>query len=1289
MEQFPPDRIKTPQSRKAIKSYNSIGYTLFSYEYLWRQKWTHEVEKAKAGLQATLIIRHPENNRLYVNFDSEILTLIREAKCLSRIGIDIPESAKIVLLQEDKFKMYNNELQFVLSEYERIMKKIRPNTKSLLVPHLEDLEYKLRPGMVTLTWTSMNIDGYLHHVHQGLAKLEQLIININDIMENRIENNLKNLSKTILVDLPQDAMTFTLDQFVQNQEDWIRKESEKLKSKNYEVEGAVEDLIQTICSYSLDQHVEPISAEEIQKLSKYYNWSMYQALLHATKISLNQMKERICGRRNQPKVQLKPFFDVDVLLDGDTCSLRPTLDDVQSAINRAASHVLKSTKRVQNWNQKDLPEEKREPFYDWIAKDKEIVKVILLLTGSIQGTKNQVNVFLKDFEQYDWLWRMKIDEQLKKFNKSEPQLEDFERKLKEFQATEDSVDRIDGYHQIGALNLRTEHVKVGLKKWIEHWKEAFSRDLHKKAKTRLENLQDEIKQIGLKIKKKVDGIDSLGNVMQALEEIRKKESEIELQFRPIREMYALLELFLKDGLDRDEQDTQQQLEKQWKQLVLDAEKTRNELQGRQAEFKKILIDGINNLVGDVKVFRKNFKENGPMVPNIEPKEALNRLKMFSEEYQVRKRKYDTYNAGETLFGLPHQQYPELDDTRKEIELLDKLYSLYSRVKETIGKWRDIQWTEIKNEISKMTEQIEGFQRDCVKLPGMLKSWDAFKELKQEIEDMAEFLPLIEALAKPSIKDRHWEEIIELVKEDIPYKADSFTLANLLSVDLLGHKEDVEEITDNADKQLKLENQLRNEVQRYWIDAELEIKKAFNLEVPCVLGGNIQDIQDKLEEHQILLSQMNAMRYVTPFKAEVMEKMYQLSEVTETIDRWLKVQNLWTSLEPVFTGGDISRQMPNETKKFNEINKKWLKIMERAHEQKNVINCCQDDILKSQLPSLQENLEFCQKRLENYLEQKRGIFPRFYFVSDQTLLKILSVGSDPNQVQDDFEKLFDAITQVTFDEADRKLITSFKQIIGNDEEEITLQENVAAVGNIEDWLCRLEKEMQNSVKFVCREGAKDALATNDLREFCKYPSQVALLGIQIIWTNKVQESLERSQRERQTELKKKLKDIIGIMNTLTDMCLESGMGAVQRLKIQTLVTIHVHQKDLYMEILDLANQSLIKEPSEFEWTKNTRLYWRHEVDQLIISITDVDFKYSYEFLGAKERLCITPLTDRCYITLAQAMGMLYGGAPAGPAGTGKTETVKDMGRTLGIYVVVTNCSDEHKYRDMAKIFKGLC
>jgi dynein heavy chain len=421
---------------------------------------------------------------------------------------------------------------------------------------------------------------------------------------------------------------------------------------------------------------------------------MYQALLHATKYSLNQMKERICGRRNMPKQILKPFFEVEVYLEGDTCTLKPTLEDVQSAINRAASHVLKSTKNVQNWNQKDQPEELREPFYDWIAKDKEIVKVILLLTGSIQGTKNNVIKFLESFDRFDWLWRRKIDEMLKKFNAGNPQLEDFEEKLKEFQSFEEDVKKISSFHQIGALSLKTENVKTGLLKWISMWKDAYSKDLHKRAASLLEALNDDIKQIKLKIEKPAKDIDTLGNVMSALEEIRKKESEIEINFRPVIDMYGLLDTYLPDMQKGDEPDARTVLDKDWSQLVQSAVVIRNDLQGQQAMFKKDLILGINNLVGDVQEFRKNFEQNGPMVPGIEPKEALNRLKLFQDEFSIRNRKFNSYNSGEVLFGLPNQSYPDLERTQKEIELLDKLYSLYSKVKDTMAKWKDIPWTEI-------------------------------------------------------------------------------------------------------------------------------------------------------------------------------------------------------------------------------------------------------------------------------------------------------------------------------------------------------------------------------------------------------------------------------------------------------------------------------------------------------------------------------------------------------------------------------------------------------------------
>lgn len=99
----------------------------------------------------------------------------------------------------------------------------------------------------------------------------------------------------------------------------------------------------------------------------------------------------------------------------------------------------------------------------------------------------------------------------------------------------------------------------------------------------------------------------------------------------------------------------------------------------------------------------------------------------------------------------------------------------------------------------MMEQIENFGRDCFRLPGVLKNWDAYKELKQEIDDMTEILPLVEALAKPSIRPRHWDEIIAMTKEEIPYQSETFSLSQLLKANLLSFKEDIEDITDSADK----------------------------------------------------------------------------------------------------------------------------------------------------------------------------------------------------------------------------------------------------------------------------------------------------------------------------------------------------------------------------------------------------------------------------------------------------------------------------------------------------------
>jgi len=1309
MKQFESNQnvLAGKDAKRIIKMYNKVARTLVAFEYLWYQAWVQSIDQAKTGLQATLIIRHPDDNKLYVNFDHEILQLIREAKCLDRIGIEIPESAKIALFQEEKFKTFYNELHWALTEYDRVVTEVIPVTAMVLRPHFNDMEYKLRPGMITLTWTSMNIDQYISHVHIGLKKLEELVSNINDIIENRIEKNLKIVSKTLLVDLPDHTSgekdkTFTVTEFVDLQQSHIKVQSKLLQGKNTEIEHAVDDLIKKINSYQLDTHVENVSPEEIGKLRKHYNHFMYQALLHCAKNSMNSLKKRIGSRVGTNFLYVtKPFFEVDVQLMPPRVSLSPSLDEIQECINQSAQAILSCFKTVVDWGYNELPPDQQllHTFFEKITKDIEIVRVALLLTGCIQGIRNTVADYLGSFGQYDWLWKMDKDQAYQQFVSTSPSLDDYEGQLRRFGEVEAEVHRVSSCHFIGALSLNTMNLKSQLEHECDKWKVQYSDNLHLEAKEELEKLTEYVRMTTGKLHRKVSDLDSLRFMMNLLKEVRAKESVIDMEIIPMMDMYQMLEYYLPTGfMEKEEIDKKTVLRANWKKLVGKALERTDELSKTQIGFKRGLIRDINIFKTDVVSFRQDFVKNGPMVQGISPMDAVDKLARFKEELKIRERKLDLYSGGEELFALPKSEYPDLVKNQKEIKLASNLFDLYVDVINTINEWKTMPWMDVSENIEEMTEKMDSFASKCKKLPGRLREYNSYTQLKQEIEDFQLILPLLQELSKPSIMGRHWEEVSEICSTtfDVINNPD-FKLQSLIESSLVEKRDDVEEVTDGADKQLKIERGLE-EIRDKWANQEFDFQEWKGRGVNTLMRTPI--VMEELDESQMNLQTMLTMRHVTPFREDAQMQLGSLSETSDTLERWVKVQLMWCALESVFTGGDIAKQMPMEAKKFAKVDKDWTKIMQKASETRNIIDCCANELLRNSLPTMHSELEKCQKSLEGYLEQKQNAFPRFYFVSNAKLLIILSQGSDPLAMNDYYENVFDAIQYVEHDKKDRTIIYKIHGSGGDGHEVIPFHTPVKAVGNIEDWLMALLNNMMWTLKNKARACAEDVadMGTDisKLRPLVdKNIAQFALLGVQFAWTFETQTALE-SCKTKKNIMKENNARQLQVLSEMSSWCLQDLGTKVNRKKIETLVTVHVHQRDIAESLMKLVRAKKVTDANDFDWLSQARFYWRpNQGDDVngdgatVVSITDVDFDYQYEYLGSKERLVITPLTDKCYITLAQALGMYFGGAPAGPAGTGKTETTKDLGNTLGIFVVVTNCTDQMRYTDCAKIFKGLC
>ena len=523
-------------------------------------------------------------------------------------------------------------------------------------------------------------------------------------------------------------------------------------------------------------------------------------------------------------------------------------------------------------------------------------------------------------------------------------------------------------------------------------------------------------------------------------------------------------------------------------------------------------------------------------------------------------------------------------------------------------------------------------------------------VREEVNAFRPVLPLLIALRTPGMEDRHWEALSDKVGTRV-YPDKDFSLATATGLGLDSQVEVITKVAETAAKEYAIKVQL-DKMAEAWEEVMLMILDYRNTGTSIL--ADVDTYIALLDEQVTLTQAMTFSAFKGPFAERIDSWNEALQNTSEVIDEWLKVQRNWMYLQPIFESPDINKQLPTEGKRFTAVDKHWRSMMKAAQKKPKAIEFCNDAKLLAKLQESNNLLDQVSKGLSDYLEAKRAGYSRFYFLADEELLEILSETKDPLAVQPHLRKCFEALDEVKFE--DDLTITA---MISPEKEVIQFVSPVDPKGkNIETWMGLLTTQMRVSVREQMLQGIKEYFEVPRTEWMQKWPGMVVINGSQVHWT-------------RETELAMLSKGNEGVreyydtcVSQLNDMVflIRGKLSKLARKSVGALAVVDVHARDVMLKMADAG----VSAPTDFDWISQMRYYWKpydpdtgapDEAGDLKVIMVSSEQYYGYEYLGNSMRLVITPLTDKCYLTIMGALQMILGGAPAGPAGTGKTETTK--------------------------------
>ncbi|CAL8075896.1 unnamed protein product [Calicophoron daubneyi] len=632
------------------------------------------------------------------------------------------------------------------------------------------------------------------------------------------------------------------------------------------------------------------------------------------------------------------------------------------------------------------------------------------------------------------------------------------------------------------------------------------------------------------------------------------------------------------------------------------------------------------------------------------------------------------NKEEALVQWELTQFPQLAELRRQMEPFDRLWRTALEFDTCNRQWLQAPYHtlnpfEIEQQVSDMYKTMHKLTKTLADLPGPAK---VAQKIKTKLAKFQQYLPIIHVVCNPGIQTRHWDQMSDIVGFDIKPSPDT-QLITFLEYGMKQYLEQLEEVGAAAAKEHQLETTMAK-MKEEWRQMRFELLPYRDTGISILSA--IDDIQVLLDDHIIKAQTMRNSPYIKPFEAEMAAWENKLVSMNDILDVWLKVQATWLYLEPIFSSEDILAQMPEEGRKFGVVDVLWREVMtETAVNPSCLVATDQRDMLR-RLNDAYLLLEEIQKGLNDYLEKKRLYFPRFFFLSNDELLEILSETKDPQRVQPHLKKCFEGISRLSFTE--QQEIVGMTSAEGETVPFVIKIYPAKAKGMVEKWLLQVEDVMLSSLRKVISDSVYAYSETAREKWVLDWPGQVVLCVSCIYWTEEVQESMGKNTLGTyRVKCDKQIEEIVKLVR--------GSLTSGERITLGALIVVDVHARDVVSKMVE----DNITSTNAFEWLSQMRYYFdSDEATKVTVCQITTELDYGYEYLGNTPRLVITPLTDRCYRTLMGALKLNLGGAPEGPAGTGKTETCKDLAKAVAKQCVVFNCSDGLDYKAMSKFFKGL-